>query len=129
MRIVTMSLRVLIAEDEPSVLALIRLYLERHGYMIIAARDGNEALDLATAERPDLIILDIQMPYKTGVEVVIALRARAEFSRLPVIALTAHVRDFQPASLRKAGFDRIMTKPFELDDLVETVRDLLDAAA
>jgi CheY-like chemotaxis protein len=117
-----MPKHILIADDEPSVLALLQLFFEQQSYQVTCACNGQEALDLAQREIPDLLLLDIQMPYKTGVEVVRELHTDPRFSAIPMIALTAHVRDFMPAMVFQAGFDHLMTKPFDFVDL----RDLVE---
>ena len=116
---------ILIADDEPSVLAMLRLFFERQSYTVTCARNGQEALDLVQQQTPDLLLLDIQMPHKTGVEVVRVLRGDPRFSSTPMIALTAHIRDFVPATVFQAGFDHMMTKPFEFAELRELVEHCL----
>lgn len=120
-----MAKHLLIADDEPSILAVLRIFFERQGYRVSCARNGQEALDLARHERPDLVIIDIQMPLKTGIEVVVELRAEARFADLPVIALTAFVREFVPGDLMQAGFTHMLTKPMEFSELRAVVNSLI----
>lgn len=124
-----MPAHLLIADDEPSVLAILRLFFERLGYRITTARDGYEAVELAQQDLPDLIILDIQMPRMTGLQAVVQLRADPRFADLPIIALTAHVRDNTPGSVIKSGFSRMIIKPFEIVELREIINSYLDRKA
>jgi two-component system, OmpR family, alkaline phosphatase synthesis response regulator PhoP len=116
----------LIADDEPSVLAVLRIYFMRLGYQVTTARNGQEAVDLAIEVQPDLIILDIQMPKKTGLEALLELRALPAFADRPILALTAHVRDFLPSTVLQAGFNQLLTKPLEFSELQEVVVTLLN---
>jgi two-component system, OmpR family, alkaline phosphatase synthesis response regulator PhoP len=116
----------LIADDEPSVLAVLRIYFQRLGYQVTTARNGQEAIDLAIEVQPDLIILDIQMPKKTGLEALLELRALPAFANRPILALTAHVRDFLPSTVLQAGFNQLLTKPLEFSELQEVVVNLLN---
>src|SRR5262245_38640036 len=100
--------RILIADDEVDVQMLLCLFLERQGYAIIRARDGQEAVGAALEHRPDLIMMDIQMPRKTGIDAVRELRADPRFSDTPILAITAHARSFLPSDLLRAGFDQIV---------------------
>jgi CheY-like chemotaxis protein len=120
-----MARHLLIADDEPSVLAVLRIFFERLGYQVTIARNGQEAIDLARQALPELIILDIQMPKKTGLEALIELRAMPEFAETPILALTAHVRDFLPSTVIQAGFNQMLTKPLEFSVLQEVVVNLL----
>jgi CheY-like chemotaxis protein len=109
--------RILIAEDEADVQMLLSLFLERQGYSIVRARDGQEAIVAALEHCPDLIMMDIQMPRKTGIEAVIELRADPRFAETPILAITAHARSFLPADILRAGFDQIIFKPFEFGQI------------
>ncbi len=124
-----MPYRMLIADDEPSVLLLLRTFFERQGYQVATARDGREAVVQAQHSMPDIIILDIQMPHKTGVEVVRELRTDPRFDQVPILALTAYVRDYLPSAVLSAGFDRMLTKPFEFAELIDLITRLLEQRA
>lgn len=113
--------RLLIADDEPSVRALLQMLFEQQGYEVTTARDGRDAVERACQSRPDVMIFDIQMPHLTGIEAVEILRAEPGFEGVPVIALTAHIRDYLPSTVSKAGFSHILTKPFDIPDLLEVV--------
>ena len=109
--------RILIADDEVDVQMLLCLFLERQGYGIIRARDGQEAVRAAMEHCPDLIMMDIQMPRKTGIEAVRDLRADPRFADTPILAITAHARSFLPSDILRAGFDQIVFKPFEFGEI------------
>jgi DNA-binding response OmpR family regulator len=109
--------RILIADDELDVQMLLCLFFERQGHTIIRARDGQEAVAAATSQVPDLILMDIQMPRKTGIEAVQELRADARFASTPIIAITAHARSFLPSDILRAGFDQIIFKPFDFAEV------------
>jgi two-component system alkaline phosphatase synthesis response regulator PhoP len=114
---------VLIADDDPDILLLLRVRLERSGYEVIAAQDGAEALALAFDRSPDLAILDISMPELTGVEVTRTLRER-NFTQ-PVILLTALTQNADVAAGAAAGADAYLTKPFSPQELESRVRALI----
>lgn len=114
---------VLIADDDPDILLLLRVRLERSGYEVIAAQDGAEALALAVDRSPDLAILDISMPELTGVEVTRTLRER-NFTQ-PVILLTALTQNADVAAGAAAGADAYLTKPFSPQELESRVRALI----
>jgi CheY-like chemotaxis protein len=112
-----MQHRILIADDELDVQMLLCLFFERQGHIIIRARDGQEAVTAATSQIPDLILMDIQMPRKTGIEAVQELRADPRFAATPIIAITAHARSFLPSDILRAGFDQIIFKPFDFAEV------------
>jgi DNA-binding response OmpR family regulator len=118
---------VLIADDEESLRALVQATLISDQYEIIQARDGNEALELATKHRPDVAILDVQMPGKSGLEVARAIKALPTL-RTTVILLTSNSRDTDIAAGRAAGADLYLTKPFSPLELLTRVEQALDLA-
>src|SRR3954468_20527910 len=93
---------ILVADDEPDVQILLRLFFERQGHQVFVARDGQEAVDVARRHTPGIMVLDIQMPRMTGIEAVRVLRAEPNFAKTPIIALTAHVRSYVPAEVMRA---------------------------
>jgi CheY-like chemotaxis protein len=109
--------RILIADDELDVQMLLCLFFERQGHNIIRARDGQEAIAAASSQFPDLILMDIQMPRKTGIEAVQELRADPRFADTPILAITAHARNFLPSDILRAGFDHIIFKPFDFAEI------------
>ncbi|MFL5804724.1 MAG: response regulator [Roseiflexaceae bacterium] len=117
--------RILIADDEVDVQMLLCLFLERQGYGVVRARDGEEAIIAATEHCPDLILMDIQMPRKTGIEAVRELRADPRFADTPILAITAHARSFLPADILRAGFNRIIFKPFEFSEIESWIDQML----
>jgi DNA-binding response OmpR family regulator len=113
---------VLICDDEPSLRELIRISLDGP-YEFVEADDGEESLELARRVRPDVVILDMMMPRRTGLEVLSALRQEEELADTRVIVLTA-----QPATREQAlegGADVVMVKPFEPKEIVAAVEELL----
>jgi len=103
---------VLVADDDPDILALVRLRLERDGYEVLSAPDGETALDLALARTPDLALLDVMMPRLDGYEVTRRLRRHGPTTAIPIILLTARVQDPDVQRGTEAGADDYVTKPF-----------------
>jgi DNA-binding response OmpR family regulator len=116
---------VLAADDDEDILALVAFRLERSGYTVIKARDGQEALDLALAEKPDLAVLDVMMPKLDGFELTRRLRSEAATSRMPIILLTARAQDTDVAQGFEAGVDDYIRKPFSPQELRTRVQAIL----
>lgn len=124
-----MSKTVLIADDEPNILISLEFLMKREGYRVVVAHDGQEACELIASERPDLLLLDVMMPKKTGFDVCHEIRGNAEFQELPILMLTAKGRDTDVAKGLAMGANDYMIKPFSTKELVQKVRDLLGAVA
>jgi DNA-binding response OmpR family regulator len=116
---------VLVADDDPDIQSLVVLRLERSGYRVLRASDGQEALDLALSELPDLAVLDITMPKLDGCEVTRSLRAHAETVAMPVILLTARVQDDDVERGMAAGATDYVKKPFSPQELGARVTSIL----
>jgi DNA-binding response OmpR family regulator len=117
---------VLVADDEEDIRALVAFRLERAGYEVITAADGEEALTLATTRLPDLVVLDMMMPKATGLEVTRSLRELDETKEIPVILLTARAQEADVARGFEAGVDDYVKKPFSPQDLQLRVQTLLE---
>ncbi|MFN5158552.1 MAG: response regulator transcription factor [Betaproteobacteria bacterium] len=116
---------VLIADDEPNILVTLEFLMQREGHRVLLARDGDEALAQLRAHRPDLVLLDVMMPGKTGFEVCQALRADEALAHTRVLLLTAKGRDTDVAQGLGVGADAYVTKPFSTRELAARVRELL----
>jgi DNA-binding response OmpR family regulator len=116
---------VLVADDDPDILALVGFRLERAGYEVLAARDGEEALTLALERQPDLAILDVMMPKLDGYEVTQRLRDNAATNGMPVILLTARVQEADITRGFEAGADDYIKKPFSPQELRARVQAIL----
>jgi len=120
----TTAKRILIADDEPDILEIIQYNLSKEGYEVITAKDGNEAIEKAKQFKPQLIILDIMMPYKTGIEVCSILRLQPQFQQTLIIFLTA-LND-EPSHIKglETGADDYISKPISPKILVSRVNAL-----
>jgi len=116
---------VLAADDDEDVLGLVTFRLERSGYTVLQARDGEEALALAVAERPDLAVLDVMMPKMDGFEVTRRLRAEEATKSMPIILLTARAQDADVQRGFDAGADDYLRKPFSPQELRARVQAIL----
>jgi DNA-binding response OmpR family regulator len=120
-----MSQKILVADDEPNIVISLEYLLKREGYTVLIARDGQEALESVAREKPDLVLLDVMMPKKTGVEVCQALRASDDLQAIKILMLTAKGRDTDIAKGLALGADAYITKPFSTRELVLKVAELL----
>jgi CheY-like chemotaxis protein len=118
-------LLILCADDDPDILALLVLRLERAGFRVAAAVDGERALELARELRPSLAVLDMMMPRLTGAQVVEALRADPATSDLPVVLLSARAQEADIERGLAAGANAYLSKPFQAPELLELVQSLL----
>ncbi len=116
---------ILVADDEAVLRALIRATLSSAGYDVLEAADGDEALELARSARPDLIVLDVMMPRRSGLDVLREVRADPELAATPVVMLTTRTRAADRNAGAEADADRFLTKPFSPRELSETVAELL----
>jgi DNA-binding response OmpR family regulator len=116
---------VLVADDDPDILALVRFRLERDGYEVLSAPDGETALDLALARTPDLAVLDVMMPRLDGYELTRRLREHGPTTGIPIILLTARVQEPDLERGFEAGVDDYVTKPFSPQALGERVQAAL----
>jgi DNA-binding response OmpR family regulator len=116
---------VLDADDDPDILALVRFRLERDGYEVLSAPDGETALDLALARTPDLAVLDVMMPRLDGYEVTRRLREHGPTTGIPIILLTARVQEPDLERGFEAGADDYVTKPFSPQALGERIQAAL----
>ena len=109
--------RVLVADDEPHLLRLVKFRLEREGYEVLTATDGETALKVAREEHPDLCVLDVMMPKRSGFEVLKALREDGAYRDMKVIMLTARAQDRDVDAGFSLGADDYLTKPFSPQEL------------
>jgi DNA-binding response OmpR family regulator len=117
--------KILAVDDEPNILMSIEFILEMEGYEVYSARDGEEALEIAERVRPDLILLDINMPRKDGYEVCRILRERGNMAGTKVIMLTAKGQTLERKKELEVRADEYVTKPFSAEDLLEKIRTML----
>lgn len=122
-----MSKKVLIVDDEPNIVISLEFLVKKEGFTVAVAADGEEALAKVAEFSPDLILLDVMMPKKSGFEVCEALRADPARSGLKIIMLTAKGRDTEMAKGLALGADAYMTKPFSTKDLIARIREVLTA--
>ena len=115
---------ILIADDEADILEIIGYNLSREGYKVLEAKDGNQALDLARQHHPDLIILDIMMPYKSGIEVCNILRTQPEFKETLIVMLTALSDEGSHIKGLDSGADDYLSKPISPKVLLSRVNAL-----
>jgi two-component system alkaline phosphatase synthesis response regulator PhoP len=121
----SMIQKVLLVDDEPDILELLRYNLEREGLKVLTANNGKDAVKLAKSDRPDLIVLDIMMPGMDGVEVCTTLRALPEFKHTLIAFLTARGEDYSQIAGFDAGADDYITKPVRPKVFVSKVKALL----
>jgi len=118
-------MRILIADDDQSILDVLAYNLEAEGFDVITARDGEEAWQLARDACPDLVVLDVMMPERDGLDVLTSLKAHPRTKDIPVVLLTAKTTDAEVWQGWRAGADYYITKPFVLDELLHFVELLL----
>lgn len=123
-----MTHKILIADDEQNIVISVEFLLKREGFQVAVAGDGQEALDKIRADQPDLVILDVMMPHKTGFDVCQEVRADPDLKGMRILMLTAKGRDTEMAKGLALGADGYMTKPFATRDLVAQVKKLLGIA-
>jgi two-component system cell cycle response regulator DivK len=120
-----MSKKILIVEDNPQNMRLIEMALSAESYTLLEATNGEEALEVARKEHPDLIIMDIQLPKMNGLEVTRKLREIPEFSRTPIIAITAYAMKGDEEKALKSGCNAYLSKPIRARDLPNLIAKML----
>ena len=120
-----MKKRILIVEDNPQNMSLMDMLLSTKGYTLLKAIDGEEAMDVATTKRPDLILMDIQLPKMSGLEVTRRLRQLPAFNHIPIIALTAYAMKGDKEKFIEAGCDAYLPKPINTHELPRVISKML----
>ena len=120
-----MAQRILVVDDDRSIVKVLTAYLELSGYQVLPAYDGEMALQILRRERPDLLILDVMMPGRDGHEVTNLVRADKSLAATPIIMLTARVEDTDKIVGLELGADDYITKPFNAREVVARVKSLL----
>lgn len=120
-----MSHKILIADDEPNIVVSLEYLLKREGYDVTVATDGAAALSAIESLRPDLVLLDVMMPLKSGFEVCASVRANPDLAHTRILMLSAKGRETDLAKGMAMGADDYMTKPFATRELVERVAQML----
>jgi two-component system phosphate regulon response regulator PhoB len=119
--------KLLIADDQEGIRALVRMTLESDAYEIIEAADGNRALALAQEQHPDLILLDVMMPGQSGFDVCRALKGDPATAEITIVLLTARAQDSDFVEGQSAGADKYLTKPFSPVALLELVDQYMES--
>ena len=120
-----MTKMILIVEDEPKNMTLIRDLLQVSGYKTTEATDGEQGVELAKASKPDLILMDIQMPKMDGLQATRILKADTTTSNIPVLALTSYAMKGDKERVLEAGCDGYIAKPFNIQELLKEVAKYL----
>lgn len=123
-----MARKILIVDDEPNIVISLEFLMKKEGFVVAVAGDGDAALEQAAAFRPDLVLLDVMMPKKSGYEVCEQLRGDPSQGDLKIVMLTAKGRESEVAKGIALGADAYVTKPFSTKELVARVRTLLGMA-
>lgn len=123
-----MTRKILIVDDEPNIVISLEFLMKKEGFQVAVAADGEEALAKVAEFDPDLILLDVMMPRRSGFEVCEALRADPSHAGLLIVMLTAKGRDTEVAKGLAIGADAYITKPFSTKDLVAKIKSMLGVA-
>ena len=123
-----MSIRILVADDEPNQLELLTYNLTQADFEVIRAEDGQQALDMIDEHRPDLVIIDWMMPHISGIDVCRTLRSRSETKRLPIIILSAMERPDIVRRARAVGCEYYVRKPYDPNVLLTLIEHSLEAS-
>jgi DNA-binding response OmpR family regulator len=121
--------RILVAEDEPSIVLSLEFLLTEAGYEVFTAVNGADALQLAEQHKPDLLVLDIMLPVVNGFEVCRTVRSNPALSDMPILMLTARGREQEIARGLALGANAYVTKPFGTRELMSKIRELLGTPA
>lgn len=124
-----MAKKILIADDEQNIVISLEFLMKREGFDVVVATDGDEAVRRIRSEMPDLVLLDVMMPKKSGFEVCQEVKADPALQSVRILMLTAKGRDTEVAKGLALGADAYMTKPFSTRDLVARVRSMLGMEA
>jgi len=122
-----MPKKILAVDDERHIVRLVEVNLQRAGYEVVTAYDGREALEKVKSETPDLVVLDVMMPYMDGFEVLKNLKADPTTAEIPVIMLTAKAQDADVFRGWQSGVDCYLTKPFNPMELLTFVKRIFDS--
>jgi DNA-binding response OmpR family regulator len=120
-----MAKKILIADDEPNIVLSLEFLMQRNGYEVMTAPDGEQALQLLNTFKPDLILLDIMLPLRNGFEVCQRVRENPQWKDTRIVMLTAKGREVEVAKGLALGADVYITKPFSTQELLASVRQLL----
>ena len=117
--------RILIVDDEEGIVKMVKMYLEHHHYEVITANDGQEGLDKAKVDKPDLIVLDLMLPRMNGYKVCGLLKKDTRYAKIPIILFSAKSQEKDIKLGREVGADAYLTKPFEPDVLLAKIKELI----
>ena len=124
-----MSHKILIADDEQNILISLEFLMKREGYDVVVVRDGQQAFDAIVRDRPDLVLMDVMMPVKSGFDVCQEVRATDGIRDTPILMLTAKGRDTDVEKGMAMGATAYMTKPFSTREMARKVREMLEPPA
>jgi len=120
-----MGKRVLVIEDEPNIIEAINFILSRDGWSVDTHSNGHDAVDVVLAKAPNLVILDLMLPGRSGYDILKDLRAHPQTAQLPVLMLTARGQNKDRDMAQRLGASRFMTKPFSNAEVLEALRSLV----
>ena len=120
-----MSMKILIADDEAHIRHVLSMKLANAGYEVVVATDGEEALEICQAERPNLVCTDYQMPYLSGLELCQKLHADQTTRDIPILMLTARGFELEASKMAAIGIVDVLTKPFSPREVLNKVRELI----
>lgn len=121
-------LRILVVDDEPSIVKMVGKRLEVEGFDVLIAMDGQDGLDKARSQLPDLIVLDLMLPRLNGYEVCTMLKQDARYQKIPIVLFTAKAQEKDEKLGMECGADAYVRKPFRAQELLEKIRSLLPGA-
>ena len=121
-------LRILLVDDEPSIVKMVGKRLEVEGFEVLIAMDGQDGLDKARSQSPDLIVLDLMLPKLNGYEVCTMLKQDARYQKIPIVLFTAKAQEKDEKLGMECGANGYVRKPFRAQELLEKIRGLLPGA-
>lgn len=120
-----MKKRILLIEDEKDLVMAVKFRLEVLGYEVSVALDGEDGLEKAKKEKPDLILLDLMLPKMNGLKICSFLKSDPEYKKIPIIIFTARAQESDKEAGMQCGADAYITKPFEAGELIGKIKELL----
>ena len=121
-----MTRKILIVEDNELNLKLFRDLLEAHSFQTVQTRDGNAVVAMVSAERPDLILMDIQLPEISGLELIQQLKRNSKLKKIPIIAVTAYAMREDEEKIMASGCESYIAKPIAIDNFIETINKFVN---